>query len=67
MDIQETRFYRLSEVSTLTGIPHSTLNTYARQGKIRAAKMGKIWRMNGESVKKLLEYGTEEPKQERKG
>lgn len=67
-DIQESRFYKLSEVMAITGIPQSTLTQYAREGRIKAVKMGKIWRMTGAALQELLTNGTTEPRgQERSG
>lgn len=66
MEIEDSKFYKMSEVSAITGVPQSTLTKYARQSRIKAIRVGKLWRMNGEWVKEFLENGTENPEEKHK-
>ena len=54
------RAYRLSEVSRLTSVPVSTLKRWAREGRVRAKKAGKLWRMTGRDIQYFLDHGTME-------
>ncbi len=57
--IDNTRAYKLSEMSAITGVPQTTLTRWARAGQIKARKAGKLWRITGEGIKYFLEHGTE--------
>lgn len=61
MELEMSRFYKLSEVSGIVGVPQSTLSRYAREGRIPAQRYGKLWRMSGEAVQYMLEHGAGEP------
>lgn len=65
-EIERSRFYKLSEVTSITGIPQSTLTKYAREGRIKATKVGKLWRMTGDWVIDFMQNGTEYPEENHK-
>lgn len=65
-EIERSRFYKLSEVTSITGIPQSTLTKYAREGRIKATKVGKLWRMTGDWVIDFMQNGTEDPEEKQK-
>ena len=60
------RTYKLSEVSSMTGIPQTTLSRWAREGKIEVLKTGRLWRMTAYAIQHLLENGTIDPGDESK-
>jgi len=58
MGFEQDRLYSTQEVADITGIPRVSLAMYARQGRIKAVKVGKNWRMKGSEVTAFLEKGT---------
>ena len=56
--IDDTKFYKMSEIAKITGMSQFMLAKYAREGKLKATKTGKLWRMSGEAVKDFLKNGT---------
>lgn len=54
MSVDEDKLYKLSELTALTGIPHSTLRLYARSGELKTSRIGKLWRVKGSDAIELL-------------
>ena len=44
----------VSEAARMLGVPHSTLNLWCRQGKVRARKFGKAWIVDVEDARQYL-------------
>ena len=44
----------VSEAARMLGVPHSTLNLWCRQGKVRARKFGKAWIVDVEDCREYL-------------
>ncbi len=65
MEIEVEKLYKLSEVSDLTGIPHSTLRIYARTGELKTSRIGKLWRVRGADVLTLVRGKDEKIPQEK--
>lgn len=58
MSFEQDRLYSTQEIEDITGIPRVSLALYARQGRIKAVKIGKNWHMKGSEVISFLERGT---------
>ena len=56
--LDKNKLYRLQEVAKITGIPKTSLATWARTGRIEATRLGKIWHMTSQQVEKLMHQGT---------
>lgn len=50
--------YTLEEVSELVHISRKTLYTYIREGKLKAAKIGRSWRITAKNLEEFLNKGT---------
>ena len=57
-DIEDSKLYKLTDVSEMIGLPRTTLKKYAQNGGVKAVKIGRDWHMTGEAIKHLLEHGT---------
>lgn len=64
MGFEPDRMYSTQEIADITGIPRVSLAMYARQGRIKAVKVGKNWRMMGREVTDFLNGGTKAKKNE---
>lgn len=63
LGFEPERMYSTQEISDITGIPRVSLAMYARQGRIKAVKVGKNWKMLGAEVTRFLDSGTKEKPQ----
>lgn len=57
--MDEIKAYTLDEVAELLKVTRRTLYSHIKNGKLKATKIGKYWRVNEESLQQLL--GVETP------
>lgn len=55
----ELKVYTLEEIAELLHITRRTLYTYVKEGKLKAVKVGKYWRVTEKNLEEFLERGTE--------
>ena len=46
----DERFYSVEEISTILNMHTKTIQRYIREGKLRASKIGKAWRVSGNDL-----------------
>ena len=63
MQYESERFYGLNEISADLRIPQSSLQRWAREGKIKAVTFGKKWMVDGAEVERLRREGVPNEKQ----
>ena len=56
----ELKVYTLEEIAELLHITRRTLYTYVKEGKLKAVKVGKYWRVTEKNLEAFLAKGTEE-------
>lgn len=56
----EIKVYTLEEIAELLHITRRTLYTYVKEGKLKAVKVGKYWRVTEKNLEAFLSKGTEE-------
>ena len=56
----DIKVYTLEEISGLLHITRRTLYTYVKEGKLKAVKVGKYWRVTEKNLQEFLERGTDE-------
>src|SRR5438874_608673 len=54
-DVAGDTLYTLEEVAEALGLPGSTLRLYARDGRIKARKIGKAWHVTEAALKAFLQ------------
>ena len=52
------KVYSLDEVAEILQLTKRTLYSYVKDGKLKAIKVGKSWRVTEESLRDFLERGT---------
>lgn len=52
------RVYTIEELETLLNVTRRTLYTYIKEGKLKAVKMGKYWRVRGDQLDAFLSSDT---------
>lgn len=57
------KIYTLEEIAELLHITRRTLYTYVKEGKLKAVKVGKYWRVTEKNFQEFLERGTVEAEQ----
>lgn len=55
---QVIRVYILDEVADIIGVTTRTLYTYIKEGKLKAVKVGRAWRITDKALTEFLETGT---------
>ena len=53
------RVYTLDEVAEVLKITRRTLYTYVKEGKLKAVKIGREWRVSEDALQDFLNKGTE--------
>lgn len=51
--------YTLAEVAEILKVTRRTLYTYVKEGKLKAVKIGKYWRVPEETLQQFIATGTE--------
>lgn len=60
MATTDIKVYTLEEIAELLHITRRTLYTYVKEGKLKAVKVGKYWRVTEKNLQEFLERGTDE-------
>ena len=55
----EMRVYTIEELVTLLHVTRRTIYTYIKEGKLKAVKMGKYWRVTQRQLEDFLSTGSE--------
>lgn len=55
----EIKVYTLDEIADILKLTKRSLYTYVKNGKLKAVKVGKYWRVSEENFKDFLEQGTQ--------
>lgn len=55
--MDNSKLYKLDEVANILKITRRTLYDYIKEGKIKAVKMGKCWRVTHEDLQKCISTG----------
>lgn len=55
--MEEKKVYTLDEVAQLLNTTKKTLYTYIKSGKLKAVKIGKLWRVTNENLDDFLNKG----------
>lgn len=55
----EIKVYTLDEIADILKLTKRSLYTYVKNGKLKAVKVGKHWRVSEENFKDFLEQGTQ--------
>lgn len=53
------RVYTLDEVAEVLKITRRTLYTYVKEGKLKAVKIGREWRVSENALQAFIEKGTD--------
>lgn len=56
----DIKVYTLEEIAELLHITRRTLYTYVKEGKLKAVKVGKYWRVTEKNLEEFLNKGTED-------
>lgn len=59
----EIKVYALDEVADILKVTRRTVYTYIKTGKLKAAKIGKYWRVTQESLQEFLAATNTPPSQ----
>lgn len=55
----DMRVYTIEELVTLLHVTRRTIYNYIKEGKLKAVKMGKYWRVTQKQLDDFLSTGTE--------
>jgi excisionase family DNA binding protein len=55
----EMKIYTIEELVILLHVTRRTIYTYIKEGKLKAVKMGKYWRVTQKQLDDFLSTGTE--------
>ena len=56
--MEELKLYTLREVEKILKVTQRTLYTYIHEGKLKATKMGKYWRVKHTDMQDFIDKGT---------
>lgn len=51
----ENKFYTIDKIAELLGMHHKTIRKFITEGKLRASKVGKQWRISGHDLSVFME------------
>lgn len=54
----DIRVYTLDEVETILHVTRRSIYNYIKEGKLKAVKIGKFWRVTQENLEEFLSTGT---------
>ncbi len=57
--MQDITLYTLNEVADALKLTRRTLYTYIKQGKLKAVKIGKYWRVSEADLREFISTGTQ--------
>ena len=52
----EEKFYTIDQIAEILGMHHRTIRKFITEGKLRANKVGKQWRISGHDLSLFMEY-----------
>lgn len=55
----EMKIYTLDEISEILHISRKTLYSYIKEGKLKAVKVGRSWRITAKNLEEFLTKGTD--------
>ena len=55
----DMKVYTIEELVTLLHVTRRTIYTYIKEGKLKAVKMGKYWRVTQKQLEDFLSTGSE--------
>ncbi len=58
--MKELKVYTIDEVVELLHVTRRTVYSYIKDGKLKAVKIGKYWRVTQENLEEFLSTGTKE-------
>lgn len=53
--LMEEKFYTIDQIAEILGMHHKTIRKFITEGKIRANKLGKQWRISGHDLSLFME------------
>ena len=56
----ELKVYTIEEVVQLLHVTRRTIYTYIKEGKLKAVKIGKYWRVTQKNLEEFLSTGTKD-------
>ena len=54
----EIKVYTLDEIAAILHVTRRTVYTYVKEGKLKAVKVGKYWRVTEKNLEDFLNKGT---------
>ena len=51
----EEKFYTIDQIAEILGMHHKTIRKFITEGKLRANKVGKQWRISGHDLSLFME------------
>ena len=54
----EDKFYTVDQIAEILGMHHKTIRKFITEGKLRANKVGKQWRISGHDLSNFMENNT---------
>lgn len=61
----EDKFYTINQVAEILDMHHKTIRNFITDGKLRASKVGKQWRISDEDLKSFMERNKEQIEEEK--
>lgn len=60
--LKDIKLYNIKETAEILGVTTRTLQTYIKNGRIKARKIGRGWKFTEQSISEFIN-GTDEPKE----
>ncbi len=60
----QEKFYTVEDISKMLDMHPKTIQRYIREGKLRAAKVGKAWRISGHDLSLFMESASQLPEKQ---
>lgn len=57
-ELDEFKLYTLTELESVLGVTHRTLQTYVNSGRLKATKVGGKWKVTKAQLKEFIESST---------
>lgn len=62
-ELKGIRLYNIKETAEILGVTTRTMQTYIKNGKIKARKIGRGWKFTENSIKEFINGTDEQPGQ----
>lgn len=59
----QDKFYTVEDISSMLDMHPKTIQRYIREGKLRASKLGKAWRVSGHDLSLFMQSASPLPKE----